>query len=280
VVELAIVVAIAYASIRRAHADPRRACFDAVAAGQALRDEGKLTEARNAFVTCAAATCPLLLQHDCQQWIADVDGRMPTVVVTATDADGRELLDVRVLVDGRELKPRIDGIAAPVDPGVHMFRFEPVGADPVEQRVVVRDGEKFQKLRVVLPKRAPGPSQPATPPTPPTPPPTPSPTPRDPGLPVSAIVIGSVGVVALGAFGYFAIVGTSDVHHLDATCSPNCPHSDAEAARRELVFADVALGVSVVAAGVAAWLYLEWRSHASAATSAIAPGPAGATVRF
>jgi hypothetical protein len=252
-----------------ARAEPPRICFDAVERGQSLRDQVKLRQARAAFLSCAADPCPALIQHDCAQWVADVDARLPTVIVTASDAAGRDLVDVRVLVDGEPFVTRLDGIAVPIDPGVHTFRFEPPNGPPVEQQAVLHEAEKYQKVHAVL----------QTPPVVVEPPPRIQPSPTPPPthkktVPTGAIVAGSIGVAALGAFTYFAIAGTSDVHHLNDTCAPNCSHSDSDAARRELLVADVTLGVGVAALAVAAWLYLASSEHVAARAPSMAR-PAG-----
>jgi hypothetical protein len=256
------------APLRAQAADPPpRACFDAAEQGQALRDQAKLRDARDAFRMCAAATCPALVQRDCAGWLQDVENRIPSLIVTASDPSGNQLIDVSVSVDGKPFATKLDGVSQPVDPGVHVFHFEARDAEPLEQQLVIRDGEKYQKLNVVLKPRAPSSSS-STPNFD-----TPS---HGNGFRTAAIISAGVGVVALGAFTYFGISGVSDDVHDDHTCAPRC--SNADSVRNELKFADIALGVTVVAAALTVFFYVESRSHGArtttaAATSSVEPQP-------
>src|SRR4051794_5488755 len=78
-------------------------CLDAASKGQASRDKHALIEAREQFRACAAAQCPAVVQRDCASWLVEVEQNLPTVVVTAKDGTGGDLVDVKVVVDGRPL---------------------------------------------------------------------------------------------------------------------------------------------------------------------------------
>lgn len=134
--------------------DARRVCAEAASAGQVLRDEGKLKDARAKFVTCAQPTCPKLIQKDCAQWQADVDERLPTVVVGAKDDVGKDVLAVTVTMDGKPFASKIDGHSVPVDPGSHRFHFEAARHKPADLDVVVREGERARAIDARL-ERAP-----------------------------------------------------------------------------------------------------------------------------
>jgi hypothetical protein len=253
-------------------AEAPRSCLEAVERGQSLRDQTKLRQARAAFLTCAADPCPAVIQHDCAQWVNDVDMRIPTVIVTATDPAGHDLVDVRVWVDGEPFASRLDGIAVPIDPGVHVFRFESANAAPLEQQAVVREAEKYQGLHVVI-----HPAVRLPPPRPPTPRPTESPTTSS--IPVGAVVAASVGAVATGFFATFGIVSLSYSHQLHSTCAPGCSSSQKDTLVGDVRATDVALGIGVAAFAVATWLYLEWRAPPAArGASSAAPMPLG--IRF
>src|SRR5271167_2677163 len=79
-----------------ARADDKAACLDAASKGQSLRDHGKLVEARELFRRCAAQGCPQMVVQDCGGWLGDVEKSLPTVVVTAKDGSGNDLVDVKV----------------------------------------------------------------------------------------------------------------------------------------------------------------------------------------
>jgi hypothetical protein len=144
----------------------------------------------------------------------------------------------------------------------------------VEDRVVMHAGEKNRGLLVRL-----GPA-----PTAPPPPPAgdhPTPASGGGGIPVAAIVLGGLGVVALGSFTYFGLTGKSDVSDLKNTCAPNCEQSKVDSARSKLIIADISLGVGVVAIGVATWMILTNKSPAPPAVTTglthfdVRPAPGG-----
>ncbi|WP_438002208.1 hypothetical protein WMF26_24065 [Sorangium sp. So ce185] len=175
---LALAVAAALALTgARADAQPhKRACAAAYERAQGLRRDGKLLAAREALIACSQPTCPAAAVADCGPWLAEVEKSLPTVVIAAKDAHGRERLDVRVLVDGRPLAAALDGKALPVDPGPHTFRYEPASGPAVEERVLIREGEKNRAITVTLGASSAG--APASPP-----PPAAAPTPASTGSP-------------------------------------------------------------------------------------------------
>ncbi|MGA7118862.1 MAG: hypothetical protein WBY94_02130 [Polyangiaceae bacterium] len=135
---------------RPAFSDDRAACLEAASKGQTLRDAHELVEAREELLVCAGPRCPAVVQADCINWLEDVQRALPTVVISAKDASGADLVDVRVSMDDQPLLPKIDGLALPVDPGPHAFRFESKGRAPAELRVLIKEGEKSQSLSAVL----------------------------------------------------------------------------------------------------------------------------------
>jgi hypothetical protein len=251
---------------KTALAEAPRACVEAVERGQSLRDKVKLLQAKAAFLACAASTCPEVIQRDCAQWIAELETRIPTVIVTASDSAGKDVVYVRVLVDGEHFVDRLDGIAVPMDPGIHVFRFEPANGPPLEQTVVIREAEKYQKQHFTLPAppRTPAPaSAPASSAILAAPPP-----PRveqvaseGSGWKTGTIVAASIAAVATASFAGFGIAGAIDEHHLNDSCSPRCGPSSVDTDRHLLQTADVSLGVGVAALAVATWLYFEWRAR-------------------
>jgi hypothetical protein len=170
---LALVVS-ALASTTPAHADDKAACVAAADEGQVLRDKHRLREAREKFVACARDTCPAPVRKQCGEWLGAVEAGLPTVVLVATSG-GQEVADVSVSLDGVPLLERLGTEAIPVDPGTHLFRFERAGYAPVDQSVVVREGDKYLRVWAAFsapaaapPAPAPAPTQgPAAPPSPP-----------------------------------------------------------------------------------------------------------------
>ncbi|WP_437821176.1 hypothetical protein [Sorangium sp. So ce1078] len=264
----------------RARAEPhKRACAAAYERAQGLRRDGKLLAARQALIACSQPTCPAAAVADCGPWLAEVEQSLPTVVIAARDARGRERLDVRVLVDGRLLAAALDGKALPVDPGPRTFRYEPASGPAVEERVLIREGEKNRALTVIL--GAPAAGAPASPP-PPAAQPLASPAAQPlaapaaqplaapaaqplaaPASPAAEPVVprlvwasGAVGAAGLAVFTVAGALSLSAEADLRATCAPRCAASDVRAIRVQHAVADIGLGVGVVALGAAAWLYV------------------------
>ena len=125
-------------------------CISAYTDAQHLREGGELLSARTRLRVCASDSCPVLLQKDCSRWLTEVEGLVPSVVLGVRDAEGRDLLEVVVALDGHVLVTRLDGRPIDVDPGEHVVRFESAGYEVIEQRVLFREGEKARSLSVTL----------------------------------------------------------------------------------------------------------------------------------
>ncbi|WP_394826969.1 hypothetical protein [Pendulispora albinea] len=228
--------------------------------GQSLRDGGKLLDARTRFVGCASSTCPGVVTKECSAWLADVEERLPTVVITARDGHDIDLVDVRVSVDGQPFLDKLTGTQVPIDPGPHDMRFEysrgGEGPFVVDEKVVISERQKGRVLQVPFPN-----VNPRTEAMLPSPVPEPAPPPKTTrSAPVAAYVVGGAGLLALGSFAFFGIKGRSDYNDLKDTCEPNCNKSDADAVKTKFLVADISLGVGVAALGVATYLFLTHRS--------------------
>jgi hypothetical protein len=208
-------------------------CVDAVVSGQRLFRVGRLHEAQSQFATCAQSTCVSEVVERCVTWLREVDAAMPTIVVAATDSQGRDL-DVlqraRLWVDGAEAPDGLSGRSKSLDPGTHRVRLEADG-ELVEQSIVVRQGEKDRRIELQLPaKKAP----PATKP-----------------VPVGAFIAGAVGVVALGTFAFFGTRSLVDRGRFgcQAGCAPdqyNQVETDYQVSEVSLVTALASFAVATV----------------------------------
>jgi hypothetical protein len=227
-------------------------CAATAEEGQAQRDKNHLLAARRSFLLCASDSCPPVVQKDCSAWVADVDRTTPSIVVRARDNRGRDITDVRVVVDGITVLEQLDGSAVPVDPGPHTVRYEaPSGSR--EERILVAIGEKNRVLTVELqePLVSSGPASETTS------------IPRPPSLaagwpPTLAFVAGGLSLLAFGSFGYFELRGQHDYRDLRDSCAGthSCAQADVDDVRTKFVAAGISLGVGVAALAVATWLTL------------------------
>jgi hypothetical protein len=240
-----------------ARAQSTDACFEAPVEGQKLERAGKLTAARALFETCSRNTCPAEIVEDCTRWAQRVDAALPSVVLAARDAQGRDVVDAVVSVDGAPAVP-LSARAMALDPGAHRFVFRRNTSETVERQVILREAEKNRELAVTFA----GASQPAVAP--------PVATADAVGAPPLLFwVAGGVGVAAIASFGVFGALGVSERSSDD--CANGCALSQKNSVDTKLRIADVSLGIGVVALGVATWMYLS-RSHADVGrTSSHAP---------
>jgi hypothetical protein len=249
-----------------AEAGKKKACVQASTEGQSLRDASKLRAARDAFVTCAKDECPAIVRKACAEWLADVDHRIPTVVLRATSARGDDLPGARFSLDGVAQSAAL-GAAIAVDPGEHVVHSEGDAGESVDEHVVVMEGQKARIVTLRMPSPAAAPSEPA-------PPASTSPASGGPSPTAATWIFGGIGVAGLAAFAGFAVSARSSFDQQQRTCAPYCAPSDVDSIRRQALVADVSLGVGVVALGVAAYTFFSHR-EAPAATSRLEVRPRG-----
>ncbi len=234
-----------------AHADDKTAsCTQAYAQGQSLRDAHKLTEAREQLHTCAASPCPGFIVKDCTAWLVDLEGRIPTVVLSAKGPAGQSLPDVTVSVDGGPAHP-LDGAALEMNPGAHTFAFVGKDGTKVERSFLVLEGQKSQPVSVEL----------ETPPGPVMTPAAQAPTPRQ--APAKAAFwtterevgagLGGVGLVGVILGSVFGSIASSAASQQKTDCaSPTvCPDHMAALSEHTTASTDSTVStVALVAGGV------------------------------
>jgi hypothetical protein len=132
-------------------ADPTTAdCLAAADRFADLRPQHKLREARDKLLICSAATCPGDVRQECGRRLDEINALMPTIVFETKDGAGNDIAAVRVTMDGQLLATRLEGVALSIDPGEHSFTFEVAGHAPVAKSIVIREGEKDRRERIVV----------------------------------------------------------------------------------------------------------------------------------
>ncbi len=236
------------------------ACARAAESGQELRRRGKLVDALGRFQRCARATCPSVITADCVRFAAQTEAALPSIVFRVSDDQGRDIVDVRVLVDGKEATRKADGRAIPLDPGPHQVTFLLDGHPPIERRIVAVEGEKARTLHHSLEK------------------------PVSSGPPPASWVLGSVGAGAIAGFAFFGTVAKLQHDELKDTCgvTATCTERQVSSYENKAIAADVMLGVGLLSFGVAGalWALSDETSEVSGAAPALSFGwqPAGGTV--
>lgn len=239
------------------------ACEPAYEGTQLLRQRGKLREAREQAAICSRDACPEVARHDCAKWAEELGREIPTVVVVVRDEADRDVLVVRVLVDG-VLRPEVaSGRAFELDPGIHSFRLERAGAPPVEQSFTVVQGEHDRPLRFTVigavaaapSPPSPSPLSPFAPTVPLAPPRAPAPAEAERPSIVPPVVVTGVSVALLATSAFLGLTGRQQLSDLRSSCAPACSDDQVGPVRTRLVASDVALGAGLVGAAVATYLF-------------------------
>ncbi len=224
-------------------------CASASERAQVERDEGRLRAARESLITCAAHRCPGVIRQDCVAWLQEVEGALPTVVLSGIEGSLQ-----RVEVDGELVSVQL-GRAFAVDPGRRRFVVETSDGARIVREVVVREGEKSQPIELSRPKKVPE-------------------TPSDEGftVPVGAWVLAGVGLAGVGVFAGLSAYAKSEVDDMRVDCAPFCPQARVDDARAFLLGGNVSLGLGIAAIGAAlTWTIVE-ATTTSSPEVALAPG--------
>jgi hypothetical protein len=239
----AAVCAIALLAAGPARADDAKAaCSRAYDETQSEWHAGKFAAARKSAASCTDVACPDFVRRDCGKWLEQIEAAQPSLVLHARRA-GHDVAEVQVDLDGLRWLERLDGRAAPIDPGQHVVRFTS-GAVTVERSYLVAEGEKNRLIEVDL-----------VDPIRPGPRPTNGPW-----------IVGGIGVAALVAGGVmtgvlFHLKSVNDDGCKITTCSPDA-RSAGETGRvlgpvTTATFVAGGLGV----AGGAVWLWMTRRTR-------------------
>jgi hypothetical protein len=237
----------------RAAGPTRAECIAAADDGQKLRDDGKLSAARDKFLLCAQKACPQVIAKTCSGWREDADRDMPTATFRATDERGKELLDVTLTLDAATEAQPISARATSLDPGEHVVHVRRTDGKTADEKFLLRPGEKNRMVEIRFASTTPATTAPvvegAAPQTA-----APAATGTSDGFHVP--LLGWVGLGAFVAGGatttVFAVMAKSQESDLRSRgCAPGCPSSDKDSINTKLLVANVGMGVGIVGLGVA-----------------------------
>lgn len=253
-------------------AGPSAKCAESAERAQSLWKRGKLLDAHVALRECLKPSCPRIVRDDCTNWEPQLEAAVPTVVVAAKNDADEDLTDVVITLDGKRLEGTATGLASPVDPGSHVFRFERAGAAPIERTVVVREGEKRRLVEARFVEK-----KPATVASPPSTSTSSAPAvaPSSSGPPTLTWILGGAGIAALGGFAILGLTGLDSYNALHAQCGTTrtCSGSEIQSNRTQLWIADVLGVVGVVAVTAAVWIWVD------AGPTRVGLGPGDVVVR-
>jgi hypothetical protein len=167
VISLSAVAVVTSAAVARGADATAAQCIAANDSATKLRGQGKLLDARDALLSCAAPKCPASVREECEKSLDEVNQALPTVVFEPKDASGNDVLTpVKVSMDGKPLQDKLDGRGLSVDPGTHEFTFETAGQAPVKKTLLIHEAEKDRHEVVAFGGASAPASAPATTPAP------------------------------------------------------------------------------------------------------------------
>lgn len=239
---LAVHALLATIALPAAAAPTKEECVEAHGRGQDLREEGRLTKARQAFLACSQQSCPGLVQADCAR-LADELGRIvPSVTFVARDTHATDLPATSVYLDEQLVATRLDeGKTYDIDPGKHQVRFVHDGKE-VSMRVVVSQGEKARNVIATFVDAAgPEPEQGAARAGAPASAPQAAP---EPSRPITPLLVAGAGGLALGVGVVLVAVGMGKVPSACNTSTKECA-----APPGDKVFDDAHSGISLANTG-------------------------------
>ena len=226
-------------------------CINAHVAAQQHKNDSQLLAAKKQLIICAHESCPAEIRSECGRLLEEVETGMPTIVITAEDEAGHDIADVRVTLDGNPLVETLDGKPIPFDPGAHQLRFERSGSPPIEQKIIVKAGEKYRAVKIRFEPDGEAGASPTTG--------SPTDQPPDSSEPAESSGISPLVYVGFAVAGVGAIVGgiTGGISLSQASdLKDDCPENACAMDRGEDIDSMMTLGhvstVSFIVAGVGA----------------------------
>jgi hypothetical protein len=217
----------------------KKECLNQHENSQVLKQSSRLKAARDALLACSRDVCPSFIRADCVEWLGQLDRSIPSVVATAK-INKRDETTVRLTIDGQLVSTRLDGKPIELDPGVHTFKFEVAAWPPIEQQILVAEGEKNRAVNVQFGQTG-----------------DESEVPTYRPFPSFEYVLGGTAVAGLGVFAAFGALGMSGRKDLQNSCAPFCTTSEVNSkVKSKFLIADIGLGVAVASTVAGLILYL------------------------
>jgi hypothetical protein len=220
-------------------------CLLAYADAQEQRMRGALLAAREQLLQCSSNECPRPIEHDCSEWLREVEGDLSSVVFAVSDEGGHDLPSAIVQVNGKPLSDLSEGRAQLLDPGSYDYSVEAPGFLRLDGTLVMRQSEKNRIVRVQLERLG-----------------APQPTaaavallsaagPSDSSfhVPTASIVLGATALVGMAGFAYFGLRGHARRDDAER-CTSDCA-ALIDSGKRDYIVADISLAAAVAAAGTA-----------------------------
>jgi hypothetical protein len=256
-------------------------CASAWREGESLATSGKLRQAMEWMLKCAQPTCKAGIRKECTTRVSQIEADIPTVVPAVTDASGKHLSEVQVVMDGELIASRIDGRGISVDPGEHEFEFKTDKGTLGREKALVPQGQRNVPVTLNLTAPAqPAASAEAAPAgggqeaavATSSEEPQPRPEADSSGGPgFGTYALGVLGLAGVGGYGLLTYWGRKDNQLLEA-CRPDCKQASIDHIRRLYLAGWVSLGVGVAALAGSTILFLTSGSDSSGGNEVASAG--------
>jgi hypothetical protein len=224
-------------------------CINAFESGQVAERRSKLISAREIMAQCMSASCPGTVRSECDPLLQDITRRIPSVLIACTKPGAVLSSYGSVTIDGKQAT--ISGTALELDPGEHVFVLsskrgagasEPQTQTQTLRRVV---SERERGLRIEFACVDP-------------------PKPRPVAVTLSLL---GVSALSLGSFAYFGLTGLSRKNDLES-CKGACENRLVDNVQNRFIAADISVGVSALALGLASFIWFSSAGSSSKTSSA------------
>src|SRR6478735_696361 len=129
---------------------PAETCSAAYERTQTEKLAGHYVAAAAAALECSQLQCNSAIVQECVRFYSALESETPTVVFSARKAEGGELTDVRVEMDGKKVADTITGRPFALDPGPHNFVFVHQKRGLLRLNETARVGDKARVLEVTF----------------------------------------------------------------------------------------------------------------------------------
>ena len=145
---LSVFVLGCWATATPARAQGVQQCGQAFERGQTERLGLDYSAAKRDFLFCSQRSCPKAIVSECVQFLSALKQETPSVVFRVTNADGQEIADVDLAVNGTPLA--WPGGINEVNPGIHHLRVRAGLYKSLETSLSIepREREKLVELKL------------------------------------------------------------------------------------------------------------------------------------
>jgi hypothetical protein len=128
------------------------ACLANFMKAQELRTGGQWLQARKSLRRCGQRSCSDVVRVKCVEWLGELQGQLPSIVIAAKDKGGNDLSSVSLTIDGNLVPFKKARLGIELDPGEHALELRHKGRRR-GVRIVLAAGEKNRAVRVTFARR-------------------------------------------------------------------------------------------------------------------------------